>query len=610
MENLLEMVKNDRNAREFLHECYMEDPDHVGTGFSRWLAENEDVLPVYLECMTQIDGSTGSMLESFVLARMEDGEGKAGSKNENVAYMQEATRKLYFNKKDEEKLETDEGYKAVFEIVKNLISEIVDKSIKGEEIVLGSRSDSAKFHDFLTMIDRLAILNRNTVDSISYKIIKEIQNNDSARVSMVNMFGDRRNSLLPFSLGIINYIQKYAKTDSAHHKSIWNIIESGKSGSNVETDINEFAKYAFLNAIGPYTGDNGSISEITNILTNVLSDYEEREEKTREVVSKLVETYRDPSSPVEMVNKVAEELNVRENYPEARTAANGIFRWMNEYPSADDASIEKACNKYIKNSLRNSYVDKIENAINNSDVLNENEKRIAVENMKSKNGLMFNTATFTKSIDTFKKNPEELATKLLFRTGYKVKRDTAAEETVWKEMGTDKHVELSTATEKIINDIIKGFLTMKTRLESLVTGGFIQSLLEEYEKGKDEIGMNQIISNTEYDAPCLSDNFGNAIMTYVFGIGRQNDTLGHGRLDSCIKESVMEYRLNPESDLIKNVYNHMLNTINSAVHGTENAVRKIGLLKKSGNLFTDFDLAWGEDPVAYIYMFQKAGLRA
>ena len=88
MENLLEMIKNDRNAREFLHECYMEDPDHVGTGFSKWLAENADVLPVYLECMEQIDGDTGSMLESFMLARMEDGEGKpiqeANSRRFNV----------------------------------------------------------------------------------------------------------------------------------------------------------------------------------------------------------------------------------------------------------------------------------------------------------------------------------------------------------------------------------------------------------------------------------------------------------------------------------------------------------------------------------------------
>ena len=103
MENLLEMVKNDRNAREFLHECYMEDPDHIGTGFSRWLEENEDVLPVYLECMMQIDGSTGSLLESFVLARMETGN----------KFMPEATLRL--NKNDLEKFDTDKGYQAVFD---------------------------------------------------------------------------------------------------------------------------------------------------------------------------------------------------------------------------------------------------------------------------------------------------------------------------------------------------------------------------------------------------------------------------------------------------------------------------------------------------------------
>ena len=595
MENLLEMAKSDGNTRNFLHECYMADPDHVGTGFGRWLEENKEVLPVYLECMEQIEGRTGYLQEGFMLARMEAGTN------------------LHLNPKDEEKLNAgDPDYVGAFEIVKELIYTIVSQAISGEGIDIGH---SAKFHDSKTMLDRLNRTNENICKTIAARNKEKVSENNL----LMNIFGNKSNPSFSFLRPLFDYVQKHANV-------LISIISSGKNMSDIESAVSEFAKDAFLNVIGPYTGGNESVQELANILKDTLSNYQSREDETRAIVMQLVEAYKDESSREETIQEIVGRLNVRTDYPEARDAANKIFEWIDDNPSAEEIDLLKKCDKEIKNNLRKSYVKKIEDAIDNSTVLNKDEKESAKKKLNSGTKQATTFAMFIKSL---KDDPDALATRMLYGKGYKVKPDTDAQNTELKKRGSTERDKLNRATHKIIVEIIKGLSNIQTKLKSDTMDKFITALLEKYKSYKNEQGeldmydiiqdaMDVVSQETGYTDPCGKNNFGNAMMTYVFGIGNK-DRLGHARLENCIKNSIEQCAEHEEYNLIDMFYTYMFSTIDTAIRGTDAAIEKVRRLEKSGDKFTDFDLSLerkdlkfkDDDPFekdAYIYMFRKAGI--
>ena len=589
MDNLLEMVKNDRNAREFLHECYMEDPDHIGTGFSRWLEENEDVLPVYLECMMQIDGSTGSLLESFVLARMETGN----------KFMPEATLRL--NKNDLEKFDTDKGYQAVFEIVKEFISNIVNQAVNEDEVVLGrSKQGIGNFQDIYSAIRSLDMeKNPGIATNIVHNIERKIDQNDSANNLITSIFKNNKDSFrraYAFALRLFMYIREYADKGSQYHKSIYKIVKDG----GLESDIYEFAKYAFLYSIGADTGEDNSVAELKSILKNILPSYDNYmllKEKAKEAADQIIENY---NSGITTVPEIAKEFGMQDD----------IFKWMKKFnPTADKPKLEKR----LISTLRNDYINKIKHAIENSNL--DADEKSNLNNATKQNGALYGDKNFTKSIIDLNNDAEKFATTLLSNTKYKVTRDIEADKTNWNKHTQRDQLAKKKASDTVVKDMVSGFNNINERLSCLKDGGFIEDLLEEYKKHED-IDMDEILQSIEIDAPCWDDNFGNAIMTRIFGIGETGNekyTTKHNKLKQCVEDAMNDYEKNPEIDIIDAVYRKILETINKNIIGGVNAAKNLVIANKDKTyMYTDFDVSWTESPTehkeAYMHMLKLLGI--
>lgn len=244
----------------------------------------------------------------------------------------------------------------------------------------------------------------------------------------------------------------------------------------------------------------------------------------------------------------------------------------------------------------------------------------------------------------FKMDKKKLAQKLLIDTEKRVKAKAkseevdAAETNLKEEHGAEGTDTILKTTNKIINKINNGFENLQTEIKSALMGEFIQTLLEEYELYKkdndNDVDIGDVLENTGFTDPCsvgdtsFSNNFGNALMDYIFGISKPSfDNMGHRKLKKCIEIAIDTYKeLHPEldtddalkhgtSEICDLIYKNMIDMIQKTVGKTKDDFDN---LKGDPRMLVGFKPEWKrtvddtrEDQFekdAYEYMFERANL--